>query len=238
MEHVPSPLTHSVVPAKTGYDLWAEHYDGEDNPLILLENEHLPQLLGPVSGLVVADIGCGTGRHALRLARSGAKVTAVDFSPAMLQRARAKSGADAVDFLLHDLAKPMPFPDAVFDRIVCCLMVEHVANLQSFFRELRRVCDPAGLALVSAMHPAMGLRGVEPRFIDPATGGRISPQSHRHQVSDYVMASLRAGWRIDHLSEHALDAALANRSPRGQKYVGWPLLLLLRLRAEHFGTCS
>src|SRR5262249_13504622 len=196
MDFVSTPLKHSVLPTYAGYDRWAEFYDEDDNPLILLEDEHLPPLLGSVSELAVADIGCGTGRHALRLARAGAKVTAVDFSMEMLQRARGKPGADAVDFLRHDLTKPLPFADAVFDRIVCCLMVEHIANLETFFRELRRLCKPAGFALISAMHPAMGLRGVEPRFIDPATGNRVSPQSYHHHVSDYVMASLHAGWRI------------------------------------------
>jgi len=48
-----------------------------------------------------ADIGCGTGRHAIRLAAAaGAKVTALDFSEGMLERARAKPGADAVKVIL------------------------------------------------------------------------------------------------------------------------------------------
>src|ERR1035441_4585697 len=95
-----------VVPTQAGYDRWAEVYDGEDNPLVLLEEKHIGPLAGKVAGLTVADIGCGTGRHALRWAAAGAHVTAVDFSAAMLKRARAKPGADAVTFVPHDLAKP------------------------------------------------------------------------------------------------------------------------------------
>jgi SAM-dependent methyltransferase len=52
--------------------------------------------------IIYSPIGCGTGRHALRLADAGARVTAVDFSEAMLQCARAKSGAEAITFVLHD----------------------------------------------------------------------------------------------------------------------------------------
>jgi hypothetical protein len=45
-----------------------------------------------------------------------------------------------------------------------------------------------------------------------------------------VMAATRAGLCVEHMSEHVVDEALATRSPRARKYVGWPLLLLMGLR--------
>jgi malonyl-CoA O-methyltransferase len=218
-----------IVPTRAGYDRWAEVYDDEDNPLVLLEERHIAPLAGKVAGLTLADIGCGTGRHALRWAAAGARVTAVDFSAAMLKRARAKPGADAVTFVRHDLAKPFPLERAAFDRIFCCLVLDHIAVLDKFFRELRRLCRPSGCVIVSVMHPAMSLRGVQARFIELATGRRISPASHTHQMSDYLMAATRAGLKLEHVSEHAADAALAARSPRAARYVGWPMLLLMKL---------
>lgn len=223
------PEDHEVVPTQVGYDRWAEVYDGEDNPLILLEEQHIHPLIGDVAGLAVADIGCGTGRHALRLAAAGACVTAIDFSEAMLECARAKPGAEAVTFVRYDLAEPLPLATGAFDRVLCCLVVDHIAQLEEFFRELRRLCRRDGFVVVSVMHPAMLLRGVKARFIDPASGRRISPRSHPHQICDYVMAAVRAGLSLDHLSEHVVDAALGARSPRGSRYLGWPLLLLMRL---------
>ena len=110
------PLTSKadleVVPTRAGYDRWAEVYDAEDNPLVLLEEQHIGALVGAVAGLAVADIGCGTGRHALQWAAAGARVTAVDFSEAMLQRARAKRGAEAVTFVCHDLTRRLPLESA------------------------------------------------------------------------------------------------------------------------------
>jgi malonyl-CoA O-methyltransferase len=203
-------------------------YDGEENPLVLLEEKHIGALIGDVAGLAVADIGCGTGRHALRLAAAGARVTAVDFSEAMMERARGKAGAESVTFVRHDLAEPLPFPDESFDRVLCCLVVDHIADLQRFFFELRRVCRRDGFIVISTVHPAMLLRGVQARFIDPASGQRIGPLSHPHQICDYVMAAVRAGLTIKHVSEHAVDAALARNCARAQKYLDWPLLLLLR----------
>jgi malonyl-CoA O-methyltransferase len=79
------------------------------------------------------------------------------------------------------------------------------------------------------MHPAMMLRGIQARFTDPATGHEVRPRSYPHQVCDYVMGAVRAGLILDHLSEHIVDDALAAQSPRAVKYLGWPLLLLMRL---------
>jgi malonyl-CoA O-methyltransferase len=217
-----------ALPTRTGYDRWAEVYDGEDNPLVCLEEQHIARFLDGVSGLAVADIGCGTGRHALRLAAAGARVTAVDFSEVMLERARVKPGAERVTFLCNDITHPLPLAAATFDRVLCCLVAEHIPDLIGLFQELRRLCRPDGFVVLSAMHPALMLRGVRPRFIDPTTGRRVSPFSYPHQIADYVMAAVRAGLALEHVSEHAVDAALAARSVRGLKYLGWPMLLLTR----------
>lgn len=224
----PPSAETEVVPTQAGYDRWAEFYDGEDNPLVLLEERHIGPLLGDLAGLALADIGCGTGRHALRCAAAGARVTAVDFSAAMLQRARSKPGAEAVTFIQHDIAAASPLANASFDRVLSCLVLDHIADLDGFFRELSRICRPGGAVVLSVMHPSMSLRGVQARFIEPQTGRRIGPASFVHQLSDYLMAALGAGLRLEQMSEHEADGALVARSPRAGRYLGWPMLVLMR----------
>jgi SAM-dependent methyltransferase len=222
-----------VFPTREGYDLWACIYDEEDNPLIALEAPRLRQLLGDVRGLMVADIGCGTGRHAVAMAEAGAQVIAADFSGEMLAKARAKPGAASVRFVQHDLALGLPFVSRTFDRIICCLVLDHIVDLEGLLCEMARICHADGVVLISVMHPAMMLLGIQAQFTDPATGRKIRPASPGHQIADYVMAVTRAGFLIDHISEHAVDEELAVRSPKARQYVGWPLLLLMRLR--HMG---
>jgi malonyl-CoA O-methyltransferase len=217
------------LPTRDGYDRWSAGYDADANPLPALEEPCVDRLLGDVRGLAVLDLGCGTGRHALRLAGAGAVVTAVDFSPGMLAQARAKPGAERVAYVVHDLAAPLPFAEESFDRVVCGLVVDHIADLDTFFRAMRRVCRPTGCVVVSTVHPAMHLRGVRARFRDPASDREVRPASVEHSISDYVNAAARAGFMFDELVEQAADEGLADRVERARKYLGWPLLFAMRL---------
>jgi SAM-dependent methyltransferase len=65
----------------------------------------------------VADLGCGTGTLSLLLAGEGHAATGVDFSPAMVEQARAKAGHVAT-FHIGDAAEP-PLAPGTFDVVLC-----------------------------------------------------------------------------------------------------------------------
>jgi len=159
-------------------------------------------------------------------------VTAVDFSEGMLAEARGKPGSERVRFLACDLRRPLPFADGAFDLVVSGLVLEHIPDLDGFFGEARRVVRSGGRAVISAMHPAMFTRGAQARFTDPESGEIVRPGSVPHQVEDFVAAARRAGFGVESVAESAADAAFAVRYPRAARYVGWPMLVVMRLRAE------
>jgi SAM-dependent methyltransferase len=130
----------------------------------------------------------------------------------MLAEARGKPGAEAIRFVAHDLHEPLPFPAAVFDLVVSGLVLEHLGDLAAFFGEVRRMLRPGGRGVVSAMHPAMLLRGSQARFTDPASGEVIQPGSYPHQLGDFVMAAVRAGLGLEGIEERAADAEFATAS--------------------------
>jgi len=226
-----SPATDAVQQTQAGYDRWSQLYDADDNPLVTIEEPVMRRLIGNVAGLHALDVGCGTGRHTAYLAAAGATVTAIDFSQGMLDQAKAKAACRGVTFQTHDLARPMPFAEASFDRIVCGLVLDHIRDPGLLFREMRRVCRHAGWAAVSVMHPAMSLIGVQARFTDPVTDDKVHCGSEENTTSDYVMAIVRAGWQVQEMIERSVDEQLIRLRPRAQKYANWPMLMAFHLKA-------
>lgn len=214
------------MPVQAGYDRWAGVYDHDANPLQALEEPLVSEAIGSVDGLKVLDLGCGTGRHALRMA--GAEVTALDFSEAMLANAKQKPNGGRVRFVTHDLRQPLPF-NAEFDLVVCGLFLEHLSDLPPFYLELSRVLKASGRAVVSFMHPAMFAKGSQARFTDPESDELVVVESEPHTVSEAVMAALEAGFTLEKVSEHSPSPRFAEQFPRAAKYVGWPMLVVQHL---------
>jgi len=219
-----------VLPTREGYDRWAATYDTMGNWLLALEEPEVERGLGDVAGLDLLDVGTGTGRHAIALAARGAHVTAVDFSDEMLAKARAKPGAERVRWIAHDVLTPLPFAAASFDRVLSGLVIEHipVAALAGFFAELGRVARPGGRIVVTAMHPAMFVKGVSANFHDES--GEVRPRSYVATLSDYVMGATSAGLGITGLVERTVDADLVERYERARKFLDWPALFVMALR--------
>ena len=70
-------------------------------------------------GQKVLDVACGTGVVAVTAARRGAKVSGLDLTPALIERARKNAsiaGVD-IDFIEGD-AEALPYPDASFDVVL------------------------------------------------------------------------------------------------------------------------
>ena len=80
----------------------------------------------------------GTGEVALRAARAGADVTAIDIAPAMIDAARAKPGAHQISFEVGD-AQALPHEDASFDVVSSVFGVIFAPDHGATAAELARV---------------------------------------------------------------------------------------------------
>jgi len=103
------------------------------------------------------DIGCGEGRHSFAAARLGFKVTAIDYEPLALKRARriAKAKQTAgITFREADVFR-LPFCDACFDAVVDygCLHHQRKADWPIYKANILRVLKPEGFYVLSVFSP-------------------------------------------------------------------------------------
>jgi len=97
---------------------------------------------------VVADLACGAGDVAVRLAPRVARVIGIDASPEMLKTARRRaSGLDNVELHEADLAA-LPLTDASVDAALVVLGLTHVESPAAALVEMARILRPGGRAVI------------------------------------------------------------------------------------------
>jgi SAM-dependent methyltransferase len=109
---------------------------------------------GVEPGMEVLDVACGTGNGTIPAARTGARVTGLDFSDRLLALARERT-ADAmveIEWVEAD-AQAMPFDDASFDRVISTFGHMFAPDHRQTAEELKRVCRPGGAVAVACWVP-------------------------------------------------------------------------------------
>lgn len=201
-------------------------YEEVFEPFALTFADAAVQTLGNVAGSRVIDVAAGAGGAALRLARHGARVVAVDAAPNMVARcqARARAAGLPLEALLMD-GNQLQFASASFDAGLSIFGVILFPDAEAGLRELARVVRPGGrVALATWTEPqsfelATGLRssaqqvmGALPignlpaqlRFTDPS---QFKALFHAAGLRSVAICSVRselraksAGWLVDRLA--------------------------------------
>lgn len=233
--HASTDASPAPEPSKTGWDHVAEWYD---DLIGQRRSDHhddvihpgVMRLLALVPGERVLDIACGQGELAALLARSGADVTGLDASPALIDRAR-EHAPERVTFLQGDARELEGLEDRSFDAVVCVLALMNIDPIAPVFERVRSVLKPGGRAVFVVMHPAFRVpkasgwvwdehagepvqrRTVEryltafsaPIVMNPGevAGGAaaVTTTSHHRPIGSLIDAACGAGLVVDALEE-------------------------------------
>jgi ubiquinone/menaquinone biosynthesis C-methylase UbiE len=155
----------------------------------------IADFVGPLEGRSVLDVGTGTGRAALGLARRGAKVTGIDASEEMLRVAkqRASAGGLSAAFEVGD-AHRLAYADRSFAVAVSLRVLMHTPDWRTCLRELCRVADDRVIFDYPAACSVAALQAGA-RRVAAACGRQV--ESYRVLRSTAVRGELEAsGFRI------------------------------------------
>ena len=129
---------------------------GEFRPLHLLNpvRAHFVAERATLAGASVLDVGCGGGLLAESLARAGAKVTAIDLAPGMIEVARLHALEQKLDIdyrvvAAEAVAAAQP---GGFDVVTCMEMLEHVPEPAQMIATLATLVRPGGSLFVSTLN--------------------------------------------------------------------------------------
>jgi SAM-dependent methyltransferase len=193
------------------------------------------EAVGAVAGLDVMHLQCHIGFDAISLARRGARVVGVDFSPAALEKARtlARRCEVQVDFVEADATKMPVDLHNRFDLVYATIgVLVWIDDLRAWMRSAAAALRGGGKLMLVDIHPmSQMVASVDPVSFDfpyAFDGPRIydEPGSYAgadlavsstqtveygHSLGEIIMAALGAGLKIEHVQEH-LEADF---DPRG-----------------------
>jgi SAM-dependent methyltransferase len=193
------------------------------------------EAVGAVAGLDVLHLQCHIGFDAISLARRGARVVGVDFSPASLEKARtlARRCEVAVEFVEADATKlPVQLHNR-FDLVYATVgIICWIEDLRAWMRSATAALRGGGRLLLVDIHPLYGMvASADPLRLDfpyANDGARMYDEAgsyagadlpvaatesveYGHSLGEVVNAALAAGLKVQRLDEH-LDSDF---DPRG-----------------------
>jgi 2-polyprenyl-6-hydroxyphenyl methylase/3-demethylubiquinone-9 3-methyltransferase len=132
-----SAMLHRLNPVRLAYvrDMIDMHWQADEHGF------------RPLEGKTALDVGCGAGLLAEPLARMGAKVTAVDAAPELIEAAKAHAAGQGLS--IDYRAVGVELLEAQYDLVTSMEVIEHVAEPQAFIDDLAARLAPGGLMILS-----------------------------------------------------------------------------------------
>jgi SAM-dependent methyltransferase len=126
--------------------MWASgNYPSMVETFLLPLGPRLVDALDIAAGARVLDVAAGTGNAAIPAAQRGARVTASDLTPELLDAGRRRAEVQGVTLEWAEAdAEHLPFGDASFDVVMSSIGVMFAPHHQQAADELVRVCTPGG----------------------------------------------------------------------------------------------
>lgn len=162
------------------------------------------RLIGDLEGRRVLELGCGAGHNAIRMAKAGAKVIAVDASADQIARARAAAETADVKVELHqgEVADLAFLRADGIDIALSAYGLSAVPDLARVVRQVHRVLRQEAPLIISLPHPAIEM--VHPSAAEPLRIRRSWFDQPR-SIAEVFTTLTRNNYRVDVMAEPMAD---------------------------------
>ncbi len=121
----------------------------------------------------VLDLGCGSGRHTVLLAKLGFDVYGMDISKSGLRQTRSWLKESRLKARLKEAScyKRFPFKDDFFDAIISVQVIQHgrIKDVRFCISEIERVLKPGGLVFITVPKPRNKIGTSKHKAVEPRT---------------------------------------------------------------------
>jgi ubiquinone/menaquinone biosynthesis C-methylase UbiE len=218
------------------YDLWSDDYDLQPGNLMLDLDEILfPKLLDEamIKNKIVADIGCGTGRHWSKVFQmQPANLTGFDVSEGMLNKLQEKF-PDAYTYkIVDDMLSNID--DASFDTIISTLTVAHIENLEQALKAWCAILKPDADIIITDFHPRLLAFGGKRTFRH--NNVQLSVKNFVYSVATIKDTLKKNGFRLIAEEEIMIDETVKhyytqqNALKVYEQFKGFPVIYGIHLR--------
>jgi SAM-dependent methyltransferase len=188
-------------------------------------HDRLVDALEPRPGERWLDLATGTGAVAVRAARAGAVVTALDLSEGLLERAgeHAERAGVEIAFEVGDMRRT-PYADGAFDVVSCSFGVMFPPDPPSVASELARVCRAGGRLGLTTWRPVPAIAAIYARFAREHAGDFDAWGSERGVEellgSDFELDVEEHVWVFEGASPEAVWDFNSTAAPPSKAFLG------------------
>jgi ubiquinone/menaquinone biosynthesis C-methylase UbiE len=151
---------------EVAYNLWAGSYDSQpDNLMLALDEEVFSGLLNHINikNKIIADVGCGTGRHWKKILDSEPKkLIGFDVSQEMLKMLQQKFPHAETHGIINN--KLQALENESCDCVISTLTIAHIQNAEEAITEWNRILKPGGQMIITDYHPLALAKGGKRTF--------------------------------------------------------------------------